>query len=108
MAEVIWSEEAILDTESIYDYITRDSPLYAKYQVESIYNSAERLRQFPESGRHLPEFPHLPHREVVVGNYRVIYRYDSNSKTVKVVSVVHGSRLLKEPFLHLQNKNDIL
>ena len=99
MAEVIWSEESISDIESIYDYITRDSPLYAKYQVESIYNSVERLHLFPESGRRLPEFPHLPHREVIVGNYRVIYRYDSNSNEVKVVSVVHGSRSLKETLI---------
>lgn len=96
MAELIWSEEAISDLESIYDYIARGSPLYAKYQVESIRNSAERLCQFPESGRRLPEFPHLPYREVIVGNYRVIYHYNSNSSEVKVVSVVHGSRILKK------------
>jgi len=68
MAELIWSEEAISDLESIYDYIACGSPLYAKYQVESIYNSTERLCQFPESGRRLPEFPRLPYREVIVGN----------------------------------------
>lgn len=96
MAKLIWSEEAISDIEGIYDYVARDSPLYAKYQTESIGNSAERLCQFPESGRHLPEFPHLPHREIIVSNYRVIYRYDSNNDEVKIVSVVHGSRLLKE------------
>ena len=96
MAELIWSEESISDIEGIYDYIARDSPLYAKYQVESIGNSVERLCQFPESGRYLPEFPHLPHREILIGNYRVIYRYDSNNNEVKVVSVVHGSRLLEE------------
>ena len=98
MAELIWSEEAISDIEGIYDYIARDSPLYAKYQVESICNSAERLCQFPESGRRLPEFPRLPHREVIVGNYRVIYRYDTNGNEVKVVSVVRGSRLLRRRF----------
>lgn len=95
MAELIWSAEAILDLESIYDYIARDSPLYAQQQVERIYNSAERLCKFAESGRRLPEFPHLPFREVIVGNYRVIYLYDNKSNEVKVVSVVHGRRILK-------------
>lgn len=98
MAELIWTEEAILDIESIYDYIARDSSRYAKYQVESIVNSAERLRQFPESGRYLPEFPDLPHREVITGNYRVIYRFDANINQVKIVTVVHGSRLLRETY----------
>jgi toxin ParE1/3/4 len=91
MAEVIWSKEALLDVEGIYDYIARDSPLYAKHQVESIYNSVERLSQFPESGRHIPEFPHLPHQEVIVGNYRIIYRYDLNANEVKIM------RPLKNP-----------
>ena len=96
MAELIWSEKSLLDVENIYDYIARDSLLYAKYQVESISASVERLRMFPESGRHLPEFPQLPHREVIVDNYRVIYRYDSGIDELKIVAVVHGSRLLRE------------
>jgi len=60
MAELIWSEESLSDLEGIYDYIARDSHLYARYQREGICKSTERLRQFPESGRHLPEFLNLP------------------------------------------------
>ena len=98
MAELIWSEDAISDMENIFDYIAQDSPLYARYQVEGIAASIERLSMFPESGRHLPEFPQFPHREVIVGNYRVIYRYDSSIDEVNIVAVVHGSRLLRETF----------
>ena len=47
----------------------------------------------------LPELPHLPHREVIAGNYRVVYRYESNNNEVKIITVVHGSRLLTETFL---------
>lgn len=99
MAEIIWSEEAILAMEDIYDYIAHDSPLYAKYQIESIKKSVERLQQFPESGRHIPEFPHLPHREIITGNYRIIYRYDANNQEIRIVTVAHGARLLRNiPF----------
>lgn len=96
MAELIWSERAIVDVEEVYDYIASDSPMYAQYQVENIVRSVERLRQFPESGRHLPEFPYLPHREVITANYRIIYRNDFENDAVKIVAVVHGSRLLTE------------
>lgn len=96
MAALIWSEESIEDLEGIYDFIARDSPLYAQFQIELFLNTAERLNQFSESGRHLPEFPKLPHREFIVDSYRVIYRYDSNKDEVKVVSVVHERRLLRE------------
>lgn len=99
MAELIWSERAISDMENIYDYIANDSPMYAQLNAKNIIKSVERLQVFPESGRHPPEFPHLPHREVIVGNYRVIYRYDSKKADVKIVTVVHGSRLLTESFL---------
>jgi len=57
------------------------------------------LQTFPESGRHLPEFPNLPHREMLLGNYRIIYRYTSEKNSVYVVTVIHGSRLLKEAHL---------
>ena len=59
MAKLIWGDTAVSDLEGIYDYIARDSHQYAKHQIERIYQSTERLRQFPESGRTVPEFPHL-------------------------------------------------
>ncbi len=99
MAKLIWGDAAISDLESIYDYIARDSHEYARHQAERIYQSAERLIQFPESGRHIPEFPHLPHREIIIDNYRVIYRYSGDTETVLIVTVVHGRRMLSEPVL---------
>ena len=85
MATLIWSERAIADMENIYDYIAKDSTVYAQLNTETIIKSVERLKRFPESGRHLPEFSKLPHREVIVGNYRVVYRYDSNKGKVNIV-----------------------
>ena len=99
MAELIWSERAISDIENIYDYIAHDSPMYAQLTSESIIKSVERLQSFPESGRHLPEFPQLTYREVITGNYRAVYNYNSDNDKVKIITVVHGSRLLKEEFI---------
>ena len=63
-------------------------------QVEKIQKAVSNLAEFASLGRQVPEFPHLPYREVLVGNYRVIYREEE--KRVLVMSVVHGRRLLKE------------
>ena len=93
MAKLIWGVVAASDVEGIYDYIARDSHQYAKHQVERIFQSTERLQSFPESGRRIPEFPNLPHREIIVDNYRVVYRYADDIGTV---TVVHGRRVLKE------------
>ncbi len=39
-------------------------------------------------------------RELLLGNYRIIYRYVAPEDSVKVVTVIHGSRLLKEAHLN--------
>ena len=84
------------DVEDIYDYIASDSHFYAKHEVEKIISAAEALREFPESGRSLPEFPDLPHRELIVSSYRIIYRYAPDKETVYIVTVSHCRRLLTE------------
>jgi len=99
MAELIWTDHALTELEGIFDYIASDSRQYAQYTIQNILKASEILHTFPESGRHLPEFPHLPHRELLLGNYRIIYRYAVDDNTVKVVTVIHGSRLLKETHL---------
>ncbi|PKN11786.1 MAG: type II toxin-antitoxin system RelE/ParE family toxin [Deltaproteobacteria bacterium HGW-Deltaproteobacteria-4] len=99
MAGLKWTLKAVGDLELIYDYIAADSPWYARIQVERLYKSVEHLRTFPEAGRHLPEFPQRPHREVINGAYRCIYRYEEQSDTVFVITVVHGSRLLTAQLL---------
>jgi plasmid stabilization system protein ParE len=76
----------------ISDFIACDSPRAADALVERIARAADRLAAFPESGRTMPEFPTLPYREVIVGNYRVLYRIERES--VWIAAVVHGRRLL--------------
>ncbi len=96
MAELIWTDRAIASLESIYDYIAADSAQYAQHQINHILIRAERLKIFPESGRHIPELPHLPHRELIVGAFRLIYRYDSSNERVYIINVLHGRQLLTD------------
>ena len=76
-------------------FIYRDSPSAAinfRHKAEKILS---RLRQFPRSGRILPEFPDLPFRELLVPPYRFFYSIKGN--TVWIVSVWHSSQLPHEP-----------
>lgn len=93
------SDKSATDLELIHDYIAADSRFYAQIQIERIFKSVQRLSTFPESGRNLPEFPYLPHREVIVGAYRCIYRFEQTDNRVYMVTVVHGSRMLIEGML---------
>ena len=92
MATVRWTERARGDLQEVYNFIARDSPRAADALVERIACAADRLAAFPESGRIMPEFPTLPYREVIAGNYRVLYRIERES--VWIAAVVHGRRLL--------------
>ncbi len=54
-----------------------------------------RLEQFPASGRAIPEFTVLPHREVIVPPYRFFYRVVG--QTVWIVAIWHGAQIPSEP-----------
>lgn len=76
-------------------YIRRDKPSSATRFRQRAEKSLERLIKFPESGRHIPEFPELPYREVIVPPYRFFYRIEGD--IVWIVAVWHGAQLPDEP-----------
>ena len=55
-------------------FIQRDNPDAARTFRRRAETKLRRLERFPRSGRPIPEFPDLPHREVVVAPYRFFYR----------------------------------
>ena len=76
----------------IYEYISRDSPQYARRMVDRITSRSKQIGQFPESAQVVSEYECSDIREVVEGPYRLIYRIDVDR--VVVLSVIHGARLL--------------
>ena len=76
-------------------YIHHDKPSAAVSFRQKAEKTLSRLKEFPESGRLLPEFPDLPFREVIVGPYRFFYRV--KDEVVWVVAVWHGAQLPDEP-----------
>lgn len=76
-------------------YIRHDNPSAAHRFREKAESVLQRLEDFPDSGRSIPEFPDLPHREVIIRPYRFFYR--QVEKTLWVVAVWHGARLVEWP-----------
>ena len=52
------------------EYIKADNPLAASALLVRAKKALRRLAVHPHSGRKIPEFPELKHREVVVPPYR--------------------------------------
>jgi len=94
LSKLRWSPQAARDLEAIRDYIASDSPRYAALVVERIVVAVERLTQFPESGRIVPERNDPALREVIVAPYRVVYRVRLG--LVEIATVFRASRMLPE------------
>jgi plasmid stabilization system protein ParE len=90
--KIIWSPLAIDRVAEIAEYIAQDSPNSAQKWVESIFQVAERLENFPKSGRIVPEIMQDDFREIIHGNYRIIYRLQT--EIVSILTVRHGRQIL--------------
>lgn len=53
---VIWSQPAIDDLKSAYEYIKRDSDVYSNRLVEMSIEKCELISVFSKTGRIVPEF----------------------------------------------------
>lgn len=93
MVRLYWSELAKSDLFNIYQYIASDSSHYAKEHIRNLKSQTLILKQFPESGRIVPEFDDENIREIIFKNYRIVYLI-KDSTTVVVITVFHGSRMM--------------
>ncbi len=80
------------DLASIRKFIERDSPRYGRLVAERLFEATARLETLPRSGRVVPELGRDDLREFIVGDYRIVYRLESD--TAVLLTVFRGSRLL--------------
>jgi plasmid stabilization system protein ParE len=84
--KIVWSAPAVTDLDAIRTYIARDSETYADALILEIFEAADRLERFPESGRVVPELNDPTTREIIVGSYRVMY--DITGDAVRILGVL--------------------
>ena len=97
MAEIIWTEPALCDLDSIADYIALDKPAAAKAWVERVFRHVEQLAQQPESGSVPKELRDARYRQIVEHPARIFYRHDG--PRVFIVHVMRGERRLRKSAL---------
>jgi plasmid stabilization system protein ParE len=91
---IVWTLQAIEDVEGIRDFVARDSPHYASLLAQRLVGAVEHLSRFPESGRIVPELGVPSIREVIRGDYRIVYSL--RSEQVEILTVYHGTRLFPD------------
>ena len=74
---------------SALSYIRKDKPSAAINFRNKSEKILQRLEDYPESGRIVPEFPELTYREVVISPYRFFYK--TKGDVVWIVAVINLS-----------------
>lgn len=99
---VQWSPLAIDRVAEIGAYIAESNTPAADKWIRRIFTRVKQLEGFPESGRPLPETSRTDLRELIWGNYRIIYRVET--KRISILTVRHTKQIL--PIEELDNQDN--
>lgn len=91
MVRVKWTDSAKFDLLDI-EYISRDSLKYASIELRRIIISTSGLQEFPESGKVISNNYTPVIRQVVSGNYTIIFQYFADKNEVRIIRVIHGAQ----------------
>ena len=90
--KIIWSPLAIDKASEIAEYIAQDKPSASEKWISTVFSIVERLKSSPEIGRIVPEIRNDQFRELIYGNYRIIYRIEKNQ--ISILTIRHGKQIL--------------
>ncbi len=90
--KIIWSPLAIDRASEIAEYIAQDKPSAAEKWINTVFLKVEQLKSSPEIGRVVPEIRNDQFRELIYGNYRIIYRIEK--KQISILTIRHGKQIL--------------
>jgi addiction module RelE/StbE family toxin len=85
-----WTDNALEQLWAIHEYIAQNSLEYAQRVVDRLTRRTQQIRDFPLSGRVVPEYNAPQIREVIEGPYRIIYYIKSDQ--IDVLAVIHGAQ----------------
>ena len=92
MVKVEWSLSAIEDIEDHIGYIEKDSVQAAQNWAIQIFENEDLIAENPYIGRVIPE-ENLEHkREMILGNFRLMYEILNNSNVV-ILKVMRSKQL---------------
>ncbi len=94
--KLIWSPAARDDLHDIVVFIARNNPNRAMSFGYELISETDRLQEFPELGRIVPEYRNNSLREIIFRPYRVVYRLDHDSRLCEIARIWHSARRLPQ------------
>ncbi len=92
--KIVFSSQAKADLVEIVEFIAYDKLQAARNWGAGIRQSVSKLSDFPKMGRTVPEFGEETIRELIKGEYRVVYKIDDKKNTIVIITIHHGRRPL--------------
>jgi len=92
--KLFWTETAKTDLVSIRRFIAADNPSAAKRWIARLRDRVRNILPVPESDRMVPEFSREDIRELIEGNYRIVYQVFTDR--IVVLTVFEGHELFPE------------
>jgi len=82
------------DIAEIVEYISQDNPQAARSWANSIFDEIRKLNDFHRIGRIVPEYSEDTIREIIKGQYRIVYKINQAEEEIDIIAVHHSKRLM--------------
>jgi len=83
--KITWSPLAVERVMEYAEYIAFDNPTASIRWVDDIFEKVEILQVSPEIGRSVAEIKDIKFRELIFGNYRIIYHLEKINISILTV-----------------------
>ena len=90
---IVWTKESLRKLIEIEDFISEDNPTKAAEFINYLINKTDLITENPEIGRVVPEFSNKYLRELIVKNYRIVYKISKNR--IEILTVFESHRLIR-------------
>jgi len=92
--EIVLTDRFLTRVEECTDYIALDHIPTAIKWAEGVFEHCRNLSDQPETGRIVPEFRRPEIRELIHGNYRLVYELKTNQ--IDMLTIWHTRQMLPD------------
>lgn len=91
--KIVWTNESLNRLIEIENFIAEDNPNKAIEFINFLIEKTEILKNNPKIGKVVPEFSNPVLRELIVKNYRIVYRITKTK--IEILTVFESHRLIR-------------
>lgn len=91
--KIVWTKESLNRLIGIEAFIAEDNPEKAIEFINFLIDKTELISENPKIGRVVPEVSNPIVRELIIKNYRIVYRICKSR--IEILTVFEGHRLIR-------------